>query len=230
MKKLKHFFPPYRIYKAWVRYLMNEHGAFMRFPPYRAEIHQMVTQTRDPVRYTSLALALHAIEINSVQGALAEVGVYRGNTARIIHKICPDRSLYLFDTFEGFPAGNDGEVDERFRDTCFEQLAEMLGDLDHVIIRKGIFPATAEGLEGETFAFVMLDVDKHDATMAGLEFFYPRVPPGGFLMAHDYHSPESNYAVSKAVTAFMRDKPDPVVALADSGGSVMIPRIRGTTG
>ena len=33
---------------------------------------------------------------------MAELGVYRGEFAKEINKVFPDRTLYLFDTFEGF--------------------------------------------------------------------------------------------------------------------------------
>ena len=36
------------------------------------------------------------------KGDFAELGVYKGNSAKIFHALAPDRKLYLFDTFEGF--------------------------------------------------------------------------------------------------------------------------------
>ena len=39
-----------------------------------------------------------------IPGAVAELGVYRGNTAWQLNALFPDRKLYLFDTFEGFDA------------------------------------------------------------------------------------------------------------------------------
>jgi hypothetical protein len=57
----------------------------------------------------------------------------------------------------------------------------MLGTLHNAIILKGYFPETARGLENERFAFVMLDVDNYEASLAGLEFFYPRLNHGGYM-------------------------------------------------
>ena len=34
-----------------------------------------------------------------IEGNLAELGVYRGTTAKILHTLLPQRRLYLFDTF-----------------------------------------------------------------------------------------------------------------------------------
>ena len=38
-----------------------------------------------------------------IQGDLAEVGVYRGGTAKLIREADGNRALHLFDTFEGLP-------------------------------------------------------------------------------------------------------------------------------
>ena len=38
-----------------------------------------------------------------IAGDIAEVGVYKGGTAALICKVRGDKSLYLFDTFEGIP-------------------------------------------------------------------------------------------------------------------------------
>ena len=150
-----------------------------------------------------MALAVHSLEKANVPGSFAEVGVYRGDTSRVLHRLAPDRRLYLFDTFEGFPLQDIDEPDDRFRETSLDMLREMLGDMNQVVVRKGYFPETARGLENERFAFVLLDADKYKPTWAGLEFFYPRLSPRGCLMIHDFNSPESNYAVSKATEEFM---------------------------
>lgn len=39
---------------------------------------------------------------NSIEGSVAEAGVYQGNFSAVINKCFPTRKLYLFDTFEGF--------------------------------------------------------------------------------------------------------------------------------
>jgi hypothetical protein len=47
---------------------------------------------------------LKALDERGTPGALAELGVYKGNSAKILHLASPMRKLYLFDTFEGFDA------------------------------------------------------------------------------------------------------------------------------
>lgn len=198
----------------------------IKFPPYDRAVHKAVISSKDPIRYAMIALAIDTIKKDRIDGSFAEVGVYKGETSRIIHALDPGRSFYLFDTFEGFPS-SDLEVgsDSRFQDTSVEIVKDVIGDMNNIILRKGYFPETAKGLEDETFSFVMLDLDLYKPTLAGLEFFYPRVRTGGYIFAHDYNSPESNHAVSRAVDEFLKDKPEKAIGVPDKWGSVMFRKV-----
>ena len=57
----------------------------------------------DNTRRDMIVLLLRTILDKNIEGDFAEVGVYKGHTARLIHKYAPERKLHLFDTFEGFP-------------------------------------------------------------------------------------------------------------------------------
>jgi O-methyltransferase len=202
----------------------------MQFPPYPAQVASRIERYKDDVRYVSLALALQRLETEKVAGAFAEVGVYRGETSAFLHAQSPQRRLYLFDTFEGFhPDDLEGRTDERFRDTSEEQvaayLAAQVGDISNVVFRKGYFPGTAEGLEGAMFAFVMLDVDLYLPAVACFEFFYPRMARGGYFFMHDYNSPESDWAIRRACTEFLKDKPELILELPDVLGSAVFRKI-----
>ncbi len=199
----------------------------MAYPPFDAELHDFLAAgyASDYVRYSAIALAINRLQKDGIAGSFAEVGVYQGNTSRMIHRFAPERKLYLFDTFEGFPTEDLEGSDDRFKDTSVEAMQTILGDLDNVVIRKGYFPETARGLEDETFAFVMLDLDLKKPTLAGLQFFYPRMRPGGYIFAHDYNSPESGWAVSRAVDEFMRDKPEKLIEIPDEWGSIVFRKI-----
>ena len=180
--------------------------------PYNIDFHnQLILSSWDPIRYATIALALNTIKNENIKGNLAELGVFQGESSNIIHKLAPDRILYLFDTFEGFPEAyleNKKDV-VRFKDTRLDLVKRNLGDLNNVVIRKGIFPETSIGLESEIFSFVFLDADLHTSTLKGLEFFYPRVSKGGYIFIHDYHNPEeSNAGVYRAVNEFMKEKPE----------------------
>ena len=96
-----------------------------------------------------------------IPGAFAELGVWRGVTSAFLHRLAPERTLYLFDTFAGFPDADlpPGADDRRFRDTSEAAVRARVGASANVVLRPGYVPDTLAGLEDERFAFVLLDLD-----------------------------------------------------------------------
>src|SRR4029077_58214 len=139
-----------------------------------------------------------------------------------IHQQAPNRLLYLFDTFAGFPAeALEKGDDRRFKDTSQDKVARFIGDLGNVVFRAGYFPQTTAGLEQEKFALVMLDFDLYRSAIDALTFFYPRLVPRGYFFLHDFNSPESDYAISRAASEFLADKPEGLVEIPDEWGSAV---------
>lgn len=182
----------------------------------------------DPVRYGSIYLAIEQLKKESISGQVAECGVFKGVTSKFLHENMPDRKLFLFDTFEGFSnqdTDNYLASDQRFKDTSVRGVLNYIGDENNIIIKQGFFPNTTVGMETEQFAFVMLDFDKYEPTLAGLNFFYPRLSPGGYIFIHDYNNPESNWACSRAVNFFLQDKQEKLLTIPDAWGSALFRKI-----
>ena len=179
----------------------------------------------DYVRLRSLEVLCRRLE--GVPGAAAELGVYRGAFARCIALLLPERPLYLFDTFAGFDeseaAGEAAGFVQAHRNTAAEAVLARMPHPERVSLRPGLFPASAEGLEGERFALVSLDVDLEESTLAGLCFFLPRLSPGGFLLLHDWASPRLP-GVARALSRYEAERGGrlPAVPLCDIGGSLVI--------
>lgn len=136
-------------------------------------------------------------ESKKVSGAVAELGVYRGDFAKVINEVFSDRKLYLFDTFEGFPeqdmkyeTENNLLLNEvgKLANTSVEFVLNRMPHRENCIIRQGYFPDTAIGLEQEKYAFVNIDVDLYKPILAGLEYFWPRMADNGYIFVHDYFS------------------------------------------
>lgn len=149
-------------------------------------------------------------ESKKINGAVAELGVYRGDFAKEINRIFPDRDFYLFDTFEGFPGEDmDYEVKNNLllnqvgelSNTSVELVLSKMPYPDKCLVRKGYFPDTTIGMEERQFAFVNIDVDLYKPVLAGLEYFWPRMAENGYIFVHDYFS--FSYAgAKKAIEEF----------------------------
>lgn len=192
----------------------------------------------DYVRYKTLQLISNEIYDNNIEGAVAEVGVFRGEFAKFINLLFKDRKLYLFDTFEGFNIHEiKHDLDNNltigitrdklikngnlFTDTKVEVVINKMKYPNNCIIKKGHFPETAVGLE-EQFCFVSIDVDLYNPIYNALEYFYPRLNVGGYIFLHDYNV-RNFLGVKEAVRDF-ENKYGKLnkVPISDFGGTLII--------
>ena len=157
-----------------------------------------------------------------VEGDLAEVGVFRGTSAKVICEAKGDRPLHLFDTFEGLPATS--RFDSGFQAGQYacslDSVRDYLKDFTNVQFYRGYFPTTGEPIKSLGFSFVHLDVDLFESTVAALEFFYPRMNPGAILISHDY---VEFAGVRRAFDEFFEHKTEPVIEL--SGNQCLVVKV-----
>lgn len=158
-----------------------------------------------------------ALRTQKLPGELAELGVYRGGSAKLLSLLKGDKELHLFDTFEGMPAVRPSVDLHRagdFADTSLEGVQRYLSGFSRLVFYKGIFPESAKPLAAKPtqFSFVHLDADIYEPTKAGLQFFYPRMVQGGVIISHDYRNLRCP-GVKKAFDEFFADKPEPVIEL-----------------
>ena len=132
-----------------------------------------------------------------IEGDIWECGVYKGGTAAMMAAILrdnkmPSKKLYLFDTFEGMPKTDsalDAHTEGDFCDTSVEAVAAYVGSPDQCVIRKGFIPNTFQGLESAKIAFAHIDVDIYKSILDSLNFIWPRLSRGGFIVFDDYGFP-----------------------------------------
>lgn len=132
--------------------------------------------------------------IIGVPGEIAELGVYRGGSARVLAVMWPERMVHLFDTFEGLPFGEVATLDpkgllKKGDFACpLEEVEEYLADCLNVRFYPGFFPGTAHGDKGceGPFAFVHIDCDLNHGAACGIQFFWRRMSPGGIIYFDDY--------------------------------------------
>lgn len=185
----------------------------------------------DYVRIKCFELAVKEMRKRNVQGAVAELGVFRGEFAQFINVAFPDRTLYLFDTFEGFNAnealqekknGNCSDsFIEAYKNTNINIVLDRMTNLDKVIIKQGFFPESLDDLE-DRFAFVSLDADFEETIYQGLKYFYPSMEKGGYIFIHDYSS--DLLGVEQAVDRYEMDHSVMLakMPLCDANGTMVV--------
>ena len=178
--------------------------------------------SNDYVRLATLELLCRRLA--EVPGAAAELGVYKGFFARCINQLLPERTLYLFDSFEGF--AEDACATESFqaahRNTAIETVLAIMPHRSHIVVKSGFFPKSLDGLE-ERFCLVSLDVDFAQTTLDGLRYFWPRLNKGGYLMLHDWGNPKLP-GVAEALKAYEAEigVSIPGAPLCDVGGTLVL--------
>jgi len=183
-------------------------------------------------RLISIVLNLEKVlDEDNVQGDLAEVGVWKGNTACLLAYYAREyeRKCFLFDTYEGFDTRDLEGVDESsekgdFNDTTLEIVKNVIGSesLDTCEFLKGYFPESIpDYLDKEKFAVVSLDCDLYKPMKAGLTWFYPRMQNGAIFLLHDYSSRVWEGS-KKAIDEFCSETKQQVILLPDKSGSAFI--------
>lgn len=190
-------------------------------------------QTYDEIRNMKRLV----LETKNTEGDLVEIGVLLGGSAEIILSAKEKgKNLYLIDSFAGIREANsndpvewhndsqawkDGKVFDNSKDNdtlknAFEFVTNRFKDDNSVKIIKGYFPPKnlPEGFENKKFSFVHMDVDAYEGTKACVEYFYPKMAPGGIMLFHDYIHEIA--PVKKICDDFFSDKPEKIKELGTS--------------
>jgi len=157
---------------------------------------------------------------NTLDGLIAECGVYQGKTAQILFNFKSEKKkLYLFDTFEGFTI-EDRALEERVgmgRDPGSGHIntsVELVKNQVSKPILKGPLVSSDKSLkifigkvqetlseaQYESYSLVHLDMDLYGPTLFALKHFTKRMVTGGCILLHDYAVSKQGYSgVAKAV-------------------------------
>jgi O-methyltransferase len=177
-----------------------------------------VRRERESLMSANEAFVLHSIAAaqSRLEGAMAEVGVYEGCSAEIISIAARNTPLHLFDTFNGLPEPDAHERPLLHRGQYSASLGAVqrsLSEHRNIALHPGEFPGTAAECEHLRFSFVHIDVDLESSTRACLEFFYPRMAPGGIILTHDYSWLQG---VKAACDRFLAHRPEMMIELPTS--------------
>ncbi len=155
-------------------------------------------------RMRNIRILLERVILEGVKGDFVETGVWRGGAciyARGIfaaHNI-KDRAVWVADSFNGLPPpspeqypADDGDVHH-----TYEQLRVSRSEVaqnfaayqlldDQVRFLEGWFSETLPAAPIEQIAVLRLDGDMYESTIQALEYLYPKLSSGGYVIIDDF--------------------------------------------
>jgi len=171
--------------------------------------------------------------VSTLCGDFAEVGTRLGGSARIIAKaIGNNKTLHLFDTFDGIPS------EKKFFENPYDDLEKSQGCPSNIEdtmrnlsefsnitkFYKGYFEDNSYKINNNIFSFVHFDADIYSTCMSFLNFFYPRMITGGIILVHDL---DVWPGVRPALENFFNDKIENFEKIEYSQGLIIIKDIFG---
>lgn len=189
--------PELWIHRPIYKYRKFEHPEFRPSPEFFGVADPVVAAGRTMLGYDRLYVFWQAIRnLAIVPGDAVEVGTYQGGSAYFIaaalraHSIA-DARLHVFDTFEGHPGAAITEFDPgqnpgHFATTSYEDVRDYLSPFPNIELHRGDVLETLTGLPDARYRLVHLDTDLYLPTKTCLEYFEPRLSPGGVVVLDDY--------------------------------------------
>jgi len=215
---------PRRIIVGIVKYAISSKNVIIIFynEPERSKVLNLIREIKNEnemvLRDNEAYQIFMAVErTEKINGEIAEVGVYRGGSAKLICEAKGNKTLHLFDTFEGLPIISTIDNPKQFQKgdytASFENVKNYLKTYKNVHLYKGFFPSTSLPINNVMFSFVHLDLDLYESTLESIKFFYSRMNKGGIIISHDYIDTPG---VRKAFDEFFEDKPEPIIEMSGS--------------
>lgn len=165
------------------------------------------------------------------EGAILEVGVWRGGTGALMAKSAElngiTEKIYLCDTFRGVvktsgqdSAYSDGEHSDATREGV-EKLFRDEFHLDNYEILEGVFPEeTGDQVEKLKFRLCHIDVDVYQSSKDTVEWIWERLVPNGVIVFDDYGYVRTD-GITRHVNEMMNDK-DKFVLYNLNGHAVIV--------
>jgi O-methyltransferase len=132
-----------------------------------------------------------AKQVESLNGSIIEVGVWRGGSAGVLAKAAPRKRILLADTFSGVVKAETSDteyVGGEHADTSVAVVTALMRKLGvaNTTILEGIFPDDTGDRCDEKIALLHCDVDVYESARAVVEFVKPRLVPGAIIVFDDF--------------------------------------------
>lgn len=172
----------------------------------------------DIIKYNTLVDKYRCYELwqlisqtSKLNGAIIEIGVWRGGTGGLICKRLEldgnNHMVYLADTFSGVVKAS--KYDSFYKgtehsDTSKQIVFELLNKLQvkNYSILEGIFPdETSHLIKDNLFCFCHIDVDVYFSAKDIVDWLWPRLTMGGIIVYDDY-----GFASCDGITKFVNEE------------------------
>jgi len=180
-----------------------------------------------------------------IKGDFVETGVWRGGSSILAAKLLTDnRSIHLFDTFEGMPEpGKEdfriGEEDASLTQAKWERLKtdsgshwvrspinEVKKNFKDFAVEKsrlhfvvGMVEETSVSHPIDTISILRIDTDFYSSTKSALCEFWPKLNTRGVLILDDYAHWDG---ARKAIDEYFQDKSVLMLPIPNGGGRIVI--------
>lgn len=199
-----------------------------------------------PERLFSLYQAVNYVIDNNIPGDFIECGVWKGGSSMmmaltLLNRGVKDRSIYMYDTYEGMSEPTD--MDKSFTGAdasellskenisdpasiwCYSSLEEVKKNIsqtsypaDKIIFVKGKVEDTLASNKPVKVAILRLDTDWYESTKKELEELYPLLAERGVLIIDDFGHWEG---AKKAVLEYF-EASKPLLHRIDNTGRILI--------
>ena len=149
----------------------------------------------------TLLLHYELLSCSLLTGNTAEIGVFEGNTSKMIKLLTPEKIHYCYETFYGIiGAENDRGYKHKNGDfSCSLKKYIEIVNMDNVVYKKGLLQNTFKE-ENETFCFVYCDTSTYTGTIYTLNSFKNNIVIDGKIVI--YYDNNCNGAC-KAIDDFL---------------------------
>lgn len=176
----------------------------------------------------SIAWRLHTLtwaaeQCLDIPGDFVECGVYHGFSMAVVAAYVgfenTDKSMFLYDTFEGIPEEFNSEKrsnvpydreTEADKDAIYKKALARFEKYPNITLVRGTVPHTFEETCPEQVAFLHLDMNSSKSEIAALDILYERMSPGGLIVFDDY-----------GWSGYMQQKVAEDAYIKERGGSIL---------
>jgi len=176
-----------------------------------SQAHTMIGDTR----LRNIQTLSDKIFEENIPGDFMETGVWRGGACIFMNAIfeanqITDRKIFVCDSFEGLPppdpkySADDGDNHYTLHEFLAVSREQVMSHFerynllnDRVVFVKGFFRDTMPELINHTdkIALLRLDGDMYESTIDVLNYMYPKVSTGGYVIVDDWQLPNCRAAI-----------------------------------